>query len=135
MECKHGGQYIRIDPGTAANKGDGTWYMISAVGSATTLTLANAYGGTAIAAGSATYTIGQASILPEAYQMLPVFLALEIYFTSIDPKPQNAQLYQGKGADMMQQMVRDQSNKTGGRVLDEGIDKTTLINPNLTIGF
>lgn len=83
------GRYIRIDQPT----GDNVWYEIATVPTSTTLTLTLAYAGTAISAATATYTIGQVSILPEDYQILPVYGALEIYFTSVQPEAERAQLY------------------------------------------
>lgn len=62
------GEYIQIAQTTSANGGDGMWYQISAVGSTTTLTLSKPYEGTAISAGSATYTIGEVPVVPAAYQ-------------------------------------------------------------------
>jgi hypothetical protein len=70
------GRYIRIDAPT----GDNAWYKIAAVGSNTTLTLSTPYEGTAIAAGSATYTIGQMSPIPETYDMAPVYRSAALYW-------------------------------------------------------
>lgn len=129
------GQWIRITPNSSTNSGDGIWYQISAVGSATTLTLAQPYGGTAISGGTTVYTIGQMSILPDAYDSLPIYRALATYFTSIEPDISKAEEYTKK-ADVMQSIMNvDQSNRTGGRVLDNGIGIGGIINPNLTVGF
>lgn len=129
------GKWIKIAAGNAANLGDGLWYQISAVGSTTTLTLAQAYGGTSIAAGSATYTMGQMSILPEAYDSLPIYMALETYYTSIEPNAVQSDKYGESAKSLLVQMNADHSNATGGRVLDEGVGRSTPINPNLTVGF
>lgn len=74
------GEYIQIAQTTSANGGDGMWYQISAVGSTTTLTLSKPYEGTAIAAGSATYTIGEVPVVPAAYQPAILWRAVAIYW-------------------------------------------------------
>lgn len=74
------GRYIRIDDSDAANVGDNRWYKIASVTSTTVLELTEDYEGTSIAAGSATYTIGQAYPLPEAYHMAPVYRATALYW-------------------------------------------------------
>lgn len=79
------GQYIRIDSANAANKGDNAWYEISSVTSTTVLELVKKYQGTSIAAGSATYTIGQITYEPETYQMAPIYRALWQFFLVNDP--------------------------------------------------
>lgn len=63
------GQSIMIPHTSAANGGDGLWYEIADVTSATSLTLLKNYEGTSISGGSASYTIGQTSVLPEAYDV------------------------------------------------------------------
>lgn len=74
------GEYIQIAQTTSANGGDGMWYQISAVGSTTTLTLSKPYEGTAITAGSATYTIGEVPVVPSAYQPAILWRAVAIYW-------------------------------------------------------
>ena len=127
------GKYIKITAGNAANLGDDIWYLISAVTDTTHLTIANAYGGAAIATGSANYTIGQLSILPEAYDELPLFMALQVYYTSPDGNPEKATMYASMAKDLYSQMLSDHSNRTGGRVLDEGLGEDDPMNPNLFI--
>lgn len=126
------GQWLRITPTSAAGGGDGVWYQIASVPTSSTLTLENPYGGTALSSATAAYTIGQASLLPEAYQSLPVYLALNIYFTSVDPNESKATLYAAKSRDLYAQLVQDHSSRGGSRVLDDGED-LDLVNPNLTI--
>ena len=63
------GRYIQITETTAAGGGDGFWYQIATVPSATTLTLTKPYEGTAISAATAAYTIGQCSVIPAAYDV------------------------------------------------------------------
>lgn len=84
------GRYIRITHSDTANTGDGEWYEISSVTSATVLVLVSPYNGTSISAGSAAYTIGQTSMIPENFQMLPIHRTVEMYFTSIQPEQDRA---------------------------------------------
>lgn len=74
------GRYIQITESDSANKGDGFWYEIASVTSATVLELTKKYEGTSIAAGTAAYTIGQVSPIPEAYQDAPLFRTLALYW-------------------------------------------------------
>lgn len=131
------GRFIRITDGNAAStvSGDHEWYEIATVPSATTLTLTNPYGGTAIAAASAAYAIGQMSIMPEAYDELPIFMALQTYFTSVEPNTNKATFYAAQAKDLYDQMKADHSNRTGGRVLDDGLMEEAMRNPNLFISL
>lgn len=74
------GRYIRITETTAANGGDGFWYEIGAFTDSTHLTLLKPYEGTSISAGSAAYTIGQTSVIPEAYDVAVVYRATALYW-------------------------------------------------------
>lgn len=74
------GRYIQIADTSAANGGDGFWYKIESVESTTVLVLSREYQGSAISAGSATYTIGQCSPIPEAYQIAPVYRTIALYY-------------------------------------------------------
>jgi len=131
------GRWIKIASAasdTAAHSGDDNWYQIASVPSATTLTLNGVYGGTALSGASCAYTIGQASILPEAYDHLPVWLALGVYFTSIDPNTEKANMYNGMATALQQMMNGEQSNRAGNRVLTRGIgEPRSRINPNNVI--
>jgi len=80
------GRWIRITSSDTANKGDGMWYQIESVGSATTLTLKDPYQGTSIVAGTAAYTIGQMSMIPESYDVAPVYRAAAMYWMQKDQK-------------------------------------------------
>ena len=80
------GSSINITNTNAANTGDGLWYEIETITSATGLTLVKPFGGSSIAAGSASYTIGDLSVLPEEYQILPLYRAAQIFFLSVQPE-------------------------------------------------
>jgi len=72
--------------------GDGQWYEIATVPTATSLTLVNQYQGATISVAKP-YTIGEMSLVPEDYQDLSLYRALEIYYTSRVPDPTRAQTY------------------------------------------
>lgn len=74
------GRYIKIAETSAANGGDGFWYEIGAYVSPTACTLTKPYEGTTIAAGTAACVIGQATAIPEAYDIAPVYRASALYY-------------------------------------------------------
>jgi hypothetical protein len=74
------GFWIRPTFVTTANGGDGVWYEIGAVASATAATLVRKYGGLSIVAGTASCTISQMSLLPEAFDNLPELYAAYRYW-------------------------------------------------------
>jgi len=86
------GRWIRITQTTAANGGDNAWYQIGYYYSATSIGLKTEYQGSAISAGTAAYTIGQVSLLPEAYQMAPIYRAAALYWGINNPGNPNTQL-------------------------------------------
>lgn len=127
------GRWIQITGTDAANTGDGMWYEIATVPSSTTLTLTRAYAGTAISAGTATYTIGEVSLIPEPHDQIPVFEALSIYFGSVNPKPAEALFYKQKTDEAYTTMFKDYTSKSNV-VLDDGGDNED-INPNLLVSY
>lgn len=74
------GRYIKITNTTAANGGDGFWYQIGSYTNATSIGLTKPYEGTSIVAGSATYTIGQTAVIPEAYDIAVVYRSAALYW-------------------------------------------------------
>lgn len=74
------GRYIQITETTAANGGDGFWYEIGGWTDATHISLTKPYEGRVISAGSATYTIGQVSVVPAAYQPAITYRSLALYW-------------------------------------------------------
>lgn len=129
------GRYIRITDGNVANtlSGDHIWYEIATVPSSTTLTLTRTYGGTAMSAASAAYIIGDVSLIPEPHNQLPIFEALKIYFTSVDPNAQKAKLYDQMFKEGYANMVRDLGSKMDV-VLDEGGAKDR-VNENFYVSY
>jgi len=78
------GRYIKITESDTANKGDGQWYEIGSYTSATSIGLLKPYEGTSIAAGAAAYTIGQMSVLPQEYDIAPIYRAAAVYYEKED---------------------------------------------------
>ena len=74
------GRFINIPQTTAALGGDGLWYEIGGYTSATALTLLKPYEGTAIAAATTPYTIGQVPVIPEAYQPAILYRSSALYW-------------------------------------------------------
>lgn len=72
-------KWIKITNTSSTNGGDGVWYKISGVSSTTSLTILQKYQGTTITAGSAAYIIGDVTILPEAYDMAPIYRTLALW--------------------------------------------------------
>lgn len=126
------GRYLKITGTDAANTGDNYWYEISSVGSTTSITLVKPYAGTALAAASANYTIGEMAPYPEGYHELPVYDALRVFFTSLEPNEAKAKLYGGMYKDMLSQLTKDWSSTSDGVVLT---DDYQMKNPNLYISL
>jgi hypothetical protein len=130
------GRWLRVTlSNTAASSGDGVWYEIAAVTSATTLILKRAYSGTSLTTGATgAYTIGDIGLLPEPHQTLPVYEALKIYFTSVEPNVQKAQLYGQLSAEGQAQLFKDFSSKQNVAI-DDGYIRNDWgnRNPNLYI--
>lgn len=129
------GRWIKITPSnTAASSGDGYWYEIDAVTSSTTLILRRPYGGTSLTTGAAgAYTIGEVSLIPEPHDQIPVFEALSIFYTSVDPDVGKAKAFSTKSDELQTQMFKDYGARANV-VLDEGMNQQP-INPNLLISY
>ena len=126
------GRYIRSSLSDTANTGDGVWYEISAVTAATTLSLVRSYGGTSIAAGTASYTIGQMPLLPESFQDLPWIHATADYWATEDD--QRALYFKNKYEEKLKDLIVTWSSPTTDMVIDDGEDRD-IINPNLVISL
>jgi hypothetical protein len=127
------GRFIRITESDTTNKGDGYWYEIFSVGSATTITLVKPYIGTSIATGNAAYTIGQVGLIPEDYQEIPVLLATYKYWLGPGNNTAKATQYKNDAADLLKDMFVDYGNKTTSPVLDYGTGEVEPTNPNLYV--
>lgn len=125
------GSYLSITNTNAAKTGDGIWYEIETIDSATTLTLVKPYGGTSIATGSAVYIIGDLPIIPEEYHMLPLYRALQIFFSSVQPDATKAGLYKGLYVEQLAQMKITYGSKSTSPVLSD--DDQRVLDPNALI--
>lgn len=74
---------------------DGNWYKILSVTDTTHLTLLMPYQGTAISAGTSTFTIGELPRTPEATHEIAVYYALWQHFLGVKRDPDMAKMYQG----------------------------------------
>lgn len=132
-----GGRWIRISYSDTNNTGDGEWYEIASVASATSLTLVRPYGGTSIAIGTAPYTIGQMPILPEEYHDTPVFRAAATYW--LRKKDSNtAQNYMAKYEADKAALITQRTAPITDLVVDAGWDDADLLlntNPNLYVNL
>lgn len=129
------GSYLQIASAQVTNAGDNFWYQISpsATITGTQLFLTAPYKGTNITAGSAAYIIGQMSVLPENYQIMPVYWAAANYWrlngNNIPKAEQYEKLYEAK----LTTFERDWSEKNTSPKLDNGVMEQATINPNLTV--
>lgn len=127
------GRMLRITESDTDNKGDGLWYEIDTVASATGLTLVQLYSGTGIVTGNAAYTIGQTSIIPEEYQDVPVLGAVAQYYKTIKPETDLAKEFKDDFTDRYAEMSTDYGQKTTSPVLNE--DTEDMIDPNLRVRY
>lgn len=123
------GKFLRITADNAANKGDGIWYEIATVPSTTTLTLQRPYAGVSIAAGAAAYTIGDCMVIPERYQIAPVYYAVAEYWKRLGDL-EKSDRYQDLFRKTLDVMREAEGHKTTDVVIDDGSD-FNIINPNL----
>lgn len=123
------GRYLQIAESNTANKGDGFWYQIASSASTTSITLTAPYGGTAISAGAATYTIGQMSVLPENYQSLPIWYATAEYWGT-QREIQRYDYFRGKFDEGVKQMLEEFGQKSESAVIDNGPWRGWGPNPN-----
>jgi hypothetical protein len=102
------GRWFQITDGT-----DGNWYQIASYTNSTTFVLNNFYQG--ITGATATYIIGQASQLPEDYQMaLPYYAAFNFYLKRKDKG--TAELHKQEFYLLLDQYKRTYSAKSTGIV-------------------
>jgi hypothetical protein len=123
------GSFLRITSGNAANLGDGQWYEIASVNSTTQITLSAVYTGVSIVAGGAMYTIGNCSLIPEKFQIAPVYFAASEYYRKQDDDSR-ADRFEKKYNDFLDLMISEEGTKSSSVVIDDGVSRTN-INPNL----
>ena len=120
------GQYLQI----ASITGDNRWYEIAAFTDTTNIALTKEYAGTSIAAGSASYIIGQLPQLPENYHVLPVYGAVSDYYLKTD-KSGRGDRYLQKYNERITELIQDHASKTDEYVI-EGREPLQE-NPNLYV--
>jgi hypothetical protein len=130
---KMNGFWICITDSATANTGDGVWYQIDTVNSTTELSLLKPYEGLSISVGTAAYTIGQCSLLPEDFQILPIWMACQIYFTSVHPDSTKSQLYKNLYNEGIKRLEDAFSDKGSSPVIEDrqGVQP----NPNLFLSL
>lgn len=128
------GRWLRVThSNTAASSGDGQWYEILTVQSATTLQLVRPYGGRSLTTGAAgAYTIGQMPLLPESFHILPELYAAWRYWAK-EKDVERATVFK----DLLSLIQGDLFTAYGindtSLILDDAMGGPVVINPNLTI--
>lgn len=105
--------------------GDGAWYQIDSIASATSLTLLNNYnGGTST---GVSYVIGQMPLLLEDFHDLLVYRALTLYYSTINKVPQSAEYFK----EMYEMGIESLNNYAGTKALEVNLrGSIKTINPN-----
>lgn len=106
--------------------GDEMWYEITAVPTATTLTLAREYTGESIVAGTTAYIIGEMSLLTEDFQDLPIEYAMWKYYRQ-KKDLKSANDYKLSWTEGLQELKGDSNQTTSGLIGGE----VEIVDPNL----
>jgi hypothetical protein len=120
-------RWIRLTPTTSDPTGDGQWYQIASKVSTTSLTLYNPYQGTTVT--GAAFAIGEMPLLPEDYQDLPLYRALEIYFTARVPDENRAAIWKQLYDEGYKRLEAEFGSKSWSVAITP--NNTDVINPNL----
>lgn len=130
------GRYIRITHSdTAASSGDGQWYEIVRRESDTVIQISRPYGGRSLTTGAgAAYIVGMMPLLPEAFHDLPELYGVYRYWLKESNRTRAAE-YKA----LLEEGVKDLFNTYGFNdltmVLDDGLDDSSVLNPNLTVNL
>jgi hypothetical protein len=125
------GRKIRIDDGNSTGSGDGYWYKIASVTSTTELELEVEYQGIDISSGTASYNIGQVSLLPEEYELMPVYHAAMVYWSTENKQIERANMFKNLYLEQKDMFDKDHSNQSSSVVVNDM--QIPQINPNLFI--
>ena len=128
------GWYIRPTYSSVANTGDGLWYELSAIASATAGTLVRKYGGVSITTGTAACTLAQMPILPEAFHETPIKRAVSQYWAQQGDMNKSL-MYEKQYNTDIATLVKMWSSPTSSMVIDDGCEDDSIINPNLRISL
>lgn len=126
------GRFLRITESNTANTGDQEWYEIETVVSTTAITLLRLYQGNTIATGSASYTIGDVSVIPQDYHMGPVWFALAEYWDK-EGEPSRGDRYRDRFERLKKQMRADLGSKSTSVGIRHTQQQIRPSNPNLYI--
>lgn len=107
---------------------DGFWYEIASYSSATSITLSAAYLGGTVSGG--TYTIGELSPLPDAYEMLPIYDSADAYFIR-QGNFDKSKFYRERSDELARKMKTEDGAKSSSPRVRHNDGST--INPNLFI--
>lgn len=122
------GQWIKIPhSSTNAQNGDNQWYQIDSITSPTVLVLKNPYTGSTVT--GAAFTIGEAPLLPEDYQDLPLYRMAYLYYTTRFPDSTRAELYKDLYDTGFAALDDEFGSKTTNIILTD--TNAPIYNPNL----
>jgi hypothetical protein len=124
------GRYLNITETNTVNTGDSEWYEIASRQNGTTIILQRNYEGNSISGGTAAYTIGQVSLLPDGYHELPVYRATQIYYSKIDQV--RSDKFKALADDLESTLFADAGNDSTDIIVAETSESETT-NPNLQI--
>lgn len=123
--------YVQIGQTTGTTSGDGTWYKVDTGYTSTIFSITQKYQGASLAGATTALTFGQMSIIAEPYQILPVYRAVEQYYSTIAPDLNRAKTYKNYADELFAQMKFDYGNKNDDPTVSD--TDRPIINPNLTI--
>lgn len=106
------------------------WIKIASFGTTTTLTLDRPYSGTAIAAGTSAYTIGEMPITPESTHHIPCWYALMNYYQGFKQNEEKAKYYSGKYEADLKRAKTTYSKRYSSNYIP-GNRRKKIINPNM----
>lgn len=112
--------------------GDGFPYIFDTIYDSNHASILGYYNGYTVSAASTSFTVGQTTIVAPSGQMIPIYRAAEVYYTTILKDEGRAKTYADL-ADKAESALRiDYGNKDTDPTINDGHDKP-IINPNLTI--
>jgi hypothetical protein len=100
--------------------------------SVTQIALTQAYAGAAISAGSAACVIGPMSIIPAAYQLIPVYRATARYYKIIMKDAELAKQYEDDATILTAQLETDFGATNTDPTINDRWD-IPIVNPNLAV--
>lgn len=111
---------------------DGYWYHVDGYIDTTHVSISQPYQGAAIS--TAASIVGQSSLVPQAYQMIPLYRAAHRYYSTISKDKERADINDKDANDLEAVLRNDYGNKSTDPTIEDNIDKQ-LINPNLSVNI